>query len=98
MMNFTGENIMVFAHEYNGRTSYSISVSGKKYVDGHQTDEYIKHYISAQFPRNNVPGDRAKVDITKAFLAPYEMRDGGTNIKLVVQEWNPHEETYDWGD
>lgn len=95
MMNLGGNNIMVFAHEYNGRTSYSIGVSGKKYVDGHQTDEYIRHYLNAQFPRDNAPGDKDKIDITKSFLAPYETKDGHTNIKLVVQEWNPH---YDWGD
>ena len=95
MMNLTGENIMVFAHEFNGRMTYSIAVSGRKYVNGQKTDDFIKHYKNIQFPRDNAPNDQDRIDITKSFLAPYETKDGKTNDKLVVQEWNPH---YDWGD
>ena len=104
-MNLTGENIMVFAHEYNGRTSYSLGVSSKKYVNGQKTDEYIKAYMYVQFPRDNAPRDKDKIDITKAFFAAYEGRDGKTGFKLVVQEWKYHESHgnyndvgYDWGN
>lgn len=99
-MNVTGEDIMVFAKEYNGRTSYSLGVSSRKYENGRKTDEWIKAYMYVQFPRDDAPRDREKIDIKKAFFSAYENRDGGTGFKLIVQEWCPHGKNdygYDWG-
>lgn len=91
------KNIMVFAHDYEGRTSYSLGVSNKKYVNGQETDEWVNGYITAQFPRDNAPGNKEKVDITNAFFAAYETRDGKSGVKLVVREWNPHYEEDSFG-
>ena len=84
------KNAMVFAHEHEGRTAYSLGVSSKKYVNGQKTDEWVNGYITAQFPRDNAPGNKEKIDITNAFFAAYETRDGKSGVKLVVREWNPH--------
>lgn len=84
------KNAMVFAHEYDGRTSFSIGVSSRDFVDGHKTDEWVNGYITAQFPRDNAPSNKEKIDITKAFFGAYKTRDGKSGVKLVVQEWRPH--------
>lgn len=91
-MNVTGEDIMVFAHDFNGRTSYSLGVRSKKLVNGQRTDDYIKAYMYAQFPRNNAPRDKTKIDINKAFVGAYENRDGDTGSKVIVQEWKYHKD------
>lgn len=84
------KNVMVFAHEYEGRTAYSLGVSSRKFADGHKTDEWVNGYITAQFPRDSAPSNKEKIDISKSFFAAYETRDGKSGIKLVVQEWNTH--------
>lgn len=95
----TIEDVMVFQHEYNGRKYYSIGISSKKYVDGHTTDERVTAYLNVQFPKQNAPIDKQKINITKSFFAAYEGNDGKPGLKLVVQEWEPCEEnnSYLWG-
>lgn len=94
--NVTFEGAKVFRKEYDGRASYSVGVSGKKFENGHQLDEYVTAYLNANFPRGNAPSDKAMINITRAFLTTYEDREGKAHIKLVVLEWEDVSE-YSWG-
>ncbi len=95
------KNAMVFENEYDGKTYYSIGISNKKYENGQVTDEWVRAYMNVSFPRNNVPINKQRIDITRAFFSAYEGRkDGKGKFRLVVQEWNPHEDNeseYPWG-
>lgn len=82
-------DVMVFRHDYNGRATFSIGVSSKKFVDGHTTDERVTAFINVQFPRDNAPHDKERIDITRSFLGAYEGKDK-VGIKLIVMEWTPH--------
>lgn len=89
----TASGVKVFAHEFDGRTSYSLGVSSPKYVNGQKTNEYVNAYIYAQFPRDNAPRDKDRIDILSAFPAAYEGRDGKVNVKYIVTQWKWHEES-----
>lgn len=93
------ENVMVFENDYDGRTYYSIGISSRDYVNGQVTDDWVTAYINVSFPRDNVPRNKDKIDITKAFFSAYKGKDGKGRFKLVVQEWNEHadEDEYPWG-
>lgn len=86
------EDAMIFKNEFNGRSAYSLGVSGKKYVGGQETGEYVNGYLNVQFSRCNEPEHRQKIDITRSFLTAYEGNDGKAKVKLVVLEWQPHTE------
>lgn len=86
------EDVMIFTKDFNGKTLFSIGVSGKKFVDGQKTNEYVTAYVNVQFPRDNQPISRQTIDITKSWLTAYGDRNGKGQLKLVVQEWRPHTE------
>ena len=88
-MNVNGQKVMVFTKDYNGKTLYSVGISGRKYENGQKTNEWVSAYVNAQFPRDNVPLNKQKIDITKGFLTAFEGKDGKPGIKMVVQEWRP---------
>ena len=93
------EDVMVFTKDYNGRTLFSVGVSGKKFVNGEQTGEYVTAYLNVQFPRDRQPISKQKIDITKSWLTAYPDKNGKGQFKLIVQEWNPHadEDGYSFG-
>ena len=92
------ENVTVYENDYEGKKYYSIAISSKKYENGQVTDDWVSAYLNVTFNRNNVPINKQRIDITKAFFSAYEGKDGKGKFKLIVQEWNPHEESaYPWG-
>ena len=87
MNNVEFNNVMVFKHVFNERESFSVGIRSKQYVNGHLTDDTITAYINLQFPRDDKPNDREKIDIKKSFLASYPDKNGNPQLKIVVQEW-----------
>lgn len=81
------ERVKVFAQDYNGKTSYSLGVSSKRYVDGQRTDDWVNGYLPIQFTQG-APSNGQTISIDKSFLSAYEGKDGKAGIKLVVQEWS----------
>lgn len=84
------KDAMVFRNEFNGHPVYSISISGKKYQDGHETGSYVNTYLNVQFKGDYAPEHKEHIDITNSFLTAFEGKDGNGKMKLVVMEWHPH--------
>ena len=99
-MKFIANNVMVFAHEHNGRTSYSVCVSTAEQVNGQKTGEYARAYLYLQFPRGNAPKNGDKIDITDSFYKAYKTRDGGSGFVVMVKRngWKLHGEKYEVND
>ena len=86
------EDVMIFKHDYNGRSAYSLGISSKKYdaVNRCQLDEWVSLYINIQFPKGNAPEDKQHIDIKDAWLTCYEDKNGVAQPKLIVNKWAPH--------
>lgn len=89
----TFESVKVFARDYNGKKLYSLGVSGKKY----QSDDWITAYMNVQFSRCTPPADKQVINITRAFLTPYEDKEGKAQVKIVVLAWEQADNGYPWG-
>ena len=83
-MDVTGKT-KVYRRDFDGRPSYSRTISSREFKDGQQGD-WMTVYEPVQMPRDtNIP-DRSIIEITKAFEAVYRSKDG-IKRKLVVQEF-----------
>ena len=81
-MNISGE-IMIFKNEYG----YSTSISRKN-----QDGEYEKMYLSVQLPKGVELENKTKINITKGFLSFYTNKQGLSQVKIVVMEYQTSEE------
>ena len=84
-MNVIGKT-KIFRKDFDGHPAYSRAISSQEYKDG-QKGKWIRDYESVQFPFGTQLEDGCTVNITKAFEAVYETRNGETKRKLVVQEY-----------
>lgn len=49
-MNVTGKT-KIFRKDFNGRPAYSRQIASREFVDGKQTDNWIRTYESVKLPR-----------------------------------------------
>ena len=70
----------IFKNEFNGRASYSTSISNKK-----EDNTYEKLYLSVNFAKcEAVEGD---IDIKDGFLSFFKDKNGMPKVKLVVLDY-----------
>lgn len=75
----------VFAKEYEGRMSYSTSLSNKK-EDG----TYDNMYVSVQFKKGNEPqiGEKGtEINVNNGFISFFKTKDDTSRIKVVIMEY-----------
>ena len=80
-MNISG-TMRIFKNEYEGRTSYSTTISKKD-----QEGNYENMYIGVQLPRDIALENNSKINVTKGFLSFYKTNQGLSKVKAVVQEF-----------
>lgn len=79
----------VFKKEFEGRTSYSTSLSNKK-EDG----TYENMYLTVQFKKDNQPNVGEKgldINIKNGFVSFFKTNDGNTRLKLVITEYTSND-------
>ena len=84
-MNITGKTL-IFKNDYG----YTTTISKKN-----QNGEYERMYISVQLPKGIELENKTMIDINKGFLSFYKNKQGLSQIKLVVMEYQTENEIQD---
>lgn len=77
--------IMIFRNEYNGKASYSTTISNKK-----EDNTYENAFISINFPKGTDLADRTKIQIKNGFLSFYKKGEEGNQsivFKVIVTDY-----------
>jgi len=81
-INIDNSQLRIYKNEYEGRTSYSTTISKKD-----QFGNYENLYISVQLPKDISLESNSKINVKKGFLSFYKTNQGLPKIKAVVQEF-----------
>ena len=81
----------IFKSEFNGRNTYSTSISSKD-----ANGEWQKVYVPVQFKQGmETEGD---IDITKGFISMFKDKNGLGKLKFVVMEYMQVDKGDAWED
>lgn len=86
-MNVTGKT-MIFRKDFNGRPAYSRQIKSREFVDGQQTDNWIRTYESVKLPKDSVLSDGSIIDVTRGFESVFKSSDGSIKRQLIVMDYS----------
>jgi protease II len=82
--------VKVFAKDFNGRTSYSMSIGQKK-----EDNTWENMNIQLQFKQGVVIANESIVDIKHSFMTFYTTKNNEQKLKIVVMEFEGKDLKYD---
>lgn len=89
-MDVTGKT-KIFRKDFNGRPAYSRQIKSREFVDGKQTDNWIRTYESVKLPKDATLTDGSIINVTRGFETVFKTSSGDVRRQLVVLDYSLEE-------
>lgn len=89
-MNVTGKT-KIYRKDFNGRPAYSRQIATREFVDGHQTDNWIRTYESVKLPKDATLTDGSIINVSRGFESVFKTSSGEVKRQLVVLDYKLEE-------